>query len=164
VVGPKFGQGGVERPTEVGRFDRIRRWWDRRFRSASAFERPAPPQSVDGRVVRDAEKPARKAAAGVERAEPPICLEECLLCEIFGQRRIVDHPREQAQHRTLVAADDLPEGRLGAGSGVGNEAGVGLGLKIERYGVASVRLTTFAAPQFRTPSAERSVWLALARC
>ena len=77
----------------------------------------APAQVIDGRVVGDLEDPGRElefrtvGLDGVER------LDEGLLRQILRQLPVAHHAVEQGEDRPLVAADQLPVGRLAARRG-----------------------------------------------
>jgi len=74
---------------------------------------------------------------GVERREVPIRLEERVLREIFGESAIAGDARNQADHRTLIAPDDLLERGLRPGHRLSDESGLGYRLEIDRDGSRS---------------------------
>ena len=87
----------------------------------------------------DAEQPARQPSRGIERGEAAERLDERLLCEVLGQRPVARHAGDQADHRPLIPADDLLEGRLRAGQGLGDDPGLAYGFQIDRDGRSFLR-------------------------
>jgi hypothetical protein len=82
--------------------------------------------------VGNPEDPARKPARRVEAREITKCLEERLLRDVFGERRIANDPRDQVVRRTLVPADDLVEGGLGSAQRQRDELRVREALQVDR--------------------------------
>ena len=68
-------------------------------------------------------------------------LDEGVLREVLGGRPVANHASDQANHRALIAADDLLEGRLGARERVGNQPGFRHRLEIYRDGASLTKLT-----------------------
>ena len=97
-------------------------------------------QRIDAGVVRDAEQPAGEAALRVEGREVAERLDERLLRQILGQGRVPGQPDEQAQDGPLIPAQDLFEGRLGAGQCLRHQPRLRDRLEINRYGEPSASL------------------------
>lgn len=84
--------------------------------------------------MRDAEDPAREAPRGVERRQVAEGLDEGLLREVLSQAGIVCDAGDQVDNRTLISADDLLEGGLGARQRLRDQAGLGYGIEVNRDG------------------------------
>jgi hypothetical protein len=152
LVGPKLGQRGVQRTSELLAFDRIGssrcggfarslgrggvcRVYRLRRRTRAAHR-------VNGGVVRDPEEPAGEPSRGVERGEAAEGLDEGLLCEVLGERAVARYACNQADNRPLVAADNLLEGRLRAGQRLDDEPGLAYRFQINRDGPVLTRPLT----------------------
>jgi imidazolonepropionase-like amidohydrolase len=87
-------------------------------------------------VVRNPEDPARKPPGRVEGGQVAEGLDERLLGEILGQRRIPGNPADERDDGPLVAPDDLLERRLRPGERLRDKTGFGDRLEINRNGDA----------------------------
>ncbi len=80
----------------------------------------------------NAEQPAGQPPRGVEGGEAAERLDEGFLREIFRKRAVFGHPRDEADDRPLIAADNLLEGGLGAPERLGHQTGFAYCLEIDR--------------------------------
>jgi hypothetical protein len=84
--------------------------------------------------VGDAEEPGRQPPPRVEPGEIAEGLDERVLREILGERRIAGDAGDEPDDRPLIAADDVLDSGLGTGQRLGDQPGLGDGLEINRYG------------------------------
>ena len=70
------------------------------------FLRAAAPHRINRRVVRNPEDPVRELESRVERPEVGEHLEEDVLRQLLGQRRVSKHPRQQVVDAALVTVDE----------------------------------------------------------
>ena len=154
LIGPEAGQCGLERTSEGAPLDRIGHSGCCRFvRSVTRVEvdrgRSGAAQRVDASVVGDAEQPAGQPPLGVEGGQVAESLDEGLLRQVLGKSRIAGETDEQAQNRALISAQDLLEGGLGTGQGLGDEPRLRYRLEVNRDEESSSRLRSMRSRRCR---------------
>ena len=85
---------------------------------------PPPSQLVDRRVVGNRQQPAREPALRVVAVEPLERLDEGVLGQLLGTRRVANHPGHQGEDRPLETADQLLKCALGTVESPANQVGV----------------------------------------
>ena len=154
LIGAEAGQCGLERTSEGAPLDRIGHSGCCRFvRSVTRVEvdrgRSGAAQRVDASVVGDAKQPAGQPPLGVEGRQVAESLDEGLLRQVLGKSRIARETDEQAQNRALISAQDLLEGGLGAGQGLGDEPRLRYRLEVNRDEESSSRLRSMRSRRCR---------------